>query len=174
MKVNVRGKDLYVGKDDIERLEKKLSFLDKYILIDEDTTAQVTVKKHGTDIKLEIQIPTKVGYLRSEVVDHEIRDAIDTSIDKLEDQIRKQKGRLSRKHREKLAVSFVNNDEALAENETVVRTKRVAVEDMDVEEAIMQMELLDHTFFVYKDADTGLTCVVYERVDGGYGVIEVI
>ena len=91
MKVKVHGKDLSVSNDMVERITYKLSFLDKYILIDDETTAQVMVKRHGKDIKLEITIPTKVGYLRSEVINHEIQDTIDTSIDKLEDQIRRQK-----------------------------------------------------------------------------------
>ena len=91
MKVNVYAKDLTVTKDEENKISEKLSFLDKYLLIDSETTAQVVVKKHGNDIKLEITIPSKVGYLRSEVVDHALRNAIDESIDKLEDQVRTQK-----------------------------------------------------------------------------------
>ena len=64
MIVNVHGKDLKVSKEDEARISDKLSFLDKYLLIDDETTAQVIVKKHGSDIKLEITIPTKVGMLR--------------------------------------------------------------------------------------------------------------
>ncbi len=110
MKIKVHGKDLTVSQDMVERIAYKLSFLDKYILIDDETTAQVIVKKHGNNIKLEVTVPTKVGYLRSEVIDKDIRNAIDDSIDKLEDQLRRQKTRLSRRHKEKLAKNFISED----------------------------------------------------------------
>ena len=111
MKVNVYAKDLTVTKDEENKISEKLSFLDKYLLIDSETTAQVVVKKHGNDIKLEITIPSKVGYLRSEVVDHALRNAIDESIDKLEDQVRRQKTRLNRRHKEKLAKTFIDEND---------------------------------------------------------------
>ena len=173
MKIKVHGKDLTVSQDMVERIAYKLSFLDKYILIDDETTAQVIVKKHGNNIKLEVTVPTKVGYLRSEVIDKDIRNAIDDSIDKLEDQLRRQKIRLSRRHKEKLAKNFISED--VEEEKTVpVRVKRVPVEEMDVEEAIMQMELLDHSFFIFKDYSSGVISVVYKREEGGYGVIEAV
>ena len=173
MKIKVHGKDLTVSQDMVERIAYKLSFLDKYILIDDETTAQVIVKKHGNNIKLEVTVPTKVGYLRSEVIDKDIRNAIDDSIDKLEDQLRRQKTRLSRRHKEKLAKNFIYED--VEEEKTVpVRVKRVPVEEMDVEEAIMQMELLDHSFFIFKDYSSGVISVVYKREEGGYGVIEAV
>ena len=173
MKIKVHGKDLTVSQDMVERIAYKLSFLDKYILIDDETTAQVIVKKHGNNIKLEVTVPTKVGYLRSEVIDKDIRNAIDDSIDKLEDQLRRQKTRLSRRHKEKLAKNFISED--VEEEKTVpVRVKRVPVEEMGVEEAIMQMELLDHSFFIFKDYSSGVISVVYKREEGGYGVIEAV
>ena len=173
MKIKVHGKDLTVSQDMVERIAYKLSFLDKYILIDDETTAQVIVKKHGNNIKLEVTVPTKVGYLRSEVIDKDIRNAIDDSIDKLEDQLRRQKTRLSRRHTEKLAKNFISED--VEEEKTVpVRVKRVPVEEMDVEEAIMQMELLDHSFFIFKDYSSGVISVVYKREEGGYGLIEAV
>ena len=173
MKVKVHGKDLTVSPDMVERLEYKLSFLDKYILIDDSTTAKVMAKKHGKDIKLEITIPTKVGYLRSEVVKHEMQDAIDLSIDKLEDQIRRQKTRLSRRHKEKLAKTFVDETPA-QEADAPVRIKRVPVDRLDVQEAIMQMELMGHSFFIFRDAESDVISVVYKREEGGYGLIEAV
>ncbi|MBR0474432.1 MAG: ribosome-associated translation inhibitor RaiA [Erysipelotrichaceae bacterium] len=173
MKIKVHGKDLTVSQEMVERITYKLSFLDKYILIDDDTTAQVVVKKHGNNIKLEVTVPTKVGYLRSEVVDKDIRNAVDDSIDKLEDQLRRQKTRLSRRHKEKLAKTFIAEN-VKEEVELPVRVKRVAVDDMDVDEAIMQMELMDHSFFIFRDYSTGVINVVYKREEGGYGVIEAV
>jgi putative sigma-54 modulation protein len=175
MKVKVVGKDVHVSSASVEQMEKKLAFLDKYILIDDDTTATAVVKKHGNDIKLEITIPTRVGYLRSEVVDHDLRNAIDESADRLESQIRKQKTRLSRRHKEGLAQNFLNEATAADEKEeTPVRVKRIAVDTLDVEEAIMQMELLGHSFFLYRDSSSGVISAVYKREQGGYGVIEAV
>ncbi|MBR0230079.1 MAG: ribosome-associated translation inhibitor RaiA [Erysipelotrichaceae bacterium] len=176
MKVNVHGKDLTVSADMVERIEHKLSFLDKYILIDDDTTAQAIVKKNGNDIKLEITVPTKVGYLRSEVVNKEIQDAVDISIDKLEDQIRRQKTRLSRRHKEKLAKNFVAAaaEDPAKEPEKPIRVKRLALDEMDVDEAILQMDLADHDFYIFRDVDSGVVSVLYRRKSGGYGVIEAV
>ncbi|MGN1398608.1 MAG: ribosome hibernation-promoting factor, HPF/YfiA family [Erysipelotrichaceae bacterium] len=174
MKVNVYAKDLTVTKDEESKISEKLSFLDKYFLIDSETTAQVIVKKHGNDIKLEITIPSKVGYLRSEVVDRSLRNAIDESIDKLEDQIRRQKTRLNRRHKEKLAKAFIDEGEFEVSSDSITKTKRIVVDDLDVDDAIMQMELGDHDFFVYRDKDTKLMSIIYTRTDGSYGVIEVV
>ena len=174
MKVNVYSKDITVSQDLQERIGDKLSFLDKYLLIDPETIAQAIVKKQGNDIKLEITIPSKIGYLRSESVEHQLEDAIDSSVDKLESQIRRQKTRLSRRHKEKLALSFVEDNYVPAEPETVARTKRVAVDDLDTEEAIMQMELMDHDFFVYRDVNSKVISVLYRRKDGDYGVLEIV
>ncbi|MBO4537268.1 MAG: ribosome-associated translation inhibitor RaiA [Erysipelotrichaceae bacterium] len=173
MKVNVYAKDLSVSKDTEQTLSDKLALIEKYLLIDESTTAQAMVKRHGNDIKLEVTIPSKVGFLRSEVIDHDIRDAIDKSIEKLESQLRGQKGRLSRRHREKLAKTFIDEG-GYEEEEKVKRVKRVIIEDLDSEDAIMQMELMDHNFFVYRDADTKITSVMYKREDGDYGILEIV
>lgn len=171
MKVNVKGKELTVSNDMVNRVQEKISFLEKYFVIDEDTTANVVVKKHGKDIKLEVTIPTKVGILRSEVVNNKIADAIDTSIDKLEDQIRRQKTRLQRKHKEKLAKAFLDQQES-AQEEIEIKRKRIVLDELDEDEAITQMELLSHSFFIYKDVHSKRTTVIYKRNDGGYGLIE--
>ncbi|MBQ6654760.1 MAG: ribosome-associated translation inhibitor RaiA [Erysipelotrichaceae bacterium] len=173
MKVNVYAKDLSVSKDTEEIISEKLALIEKYLLIDDATTAQAMVKRHGNDIKLEVTIPSKVGFLRSEVIDHDIRDAIDKSIEKLESQLRGQKGRLSRRHREKLAKTFIEEG-GFEEEEKVKRVKRVIIEDLDSEDAIMQMELMDHNFFVYRDADTKIVSVMYKREDGDYGILEIV
>ena len=95
------------------------------------------------------------------------------AIDKLEDQIRRQKTRLSRRHKDKLADAFIEQDEGtLADKDTPVRTKTIDPEKMDLEEAVMKMEMLGHSFFIYTDEESGVISVVYKRNDGGYGLIE--
>jgi putative sigma-54 modulation protein len=124
--------------------------------------------------KVEITIPSKVGILRTEVVNDDFYAAVDLAIDKLEDQIRRQKTRLSKRHREHLAQAFIKEDETESETpEIPVRTKSVQADEMILDEAIMQMELSGHNFYIYKDEETEKTSVVYRRNNGGYGLIEV-
>jgi putative sigma-54 modulation protein len=177
MRVNIHGKNLTITEAMYQRVDKKLSFLEKYFNIDEDTTANVVVRMFPTGLKLEITILTKVGYLRAEVVHEDFYAAVDLAMDKLEDQIRRQKTRLSRRHREKLALAFLKDkenivEEPLKEKEIPVRTKTIAAQRMDLDEAIMRMEMLGHSFFIYTDNESDLIAVVYKRNDGGYGLLE--
>ena len=95
-------------------------------------------------------------------------------IDKLEGQIRKYKTRLSRKSKDNKLAFNVASIEPLdhEEDDVIVKTKTISPKPMDLEEAIMQMELIGHSFFVYKDTETNLISVVYKRNDGDYGLIE--
>lgn len=174
MKVNVYSKDLSLSEEEEKRISDKLSFLDKYLLIDPEIIANAVVKKHGNNIKLEITIPSKIGYLRSEVIDEDVRNAIDKSIDKLEDQIRRQKTRLSRRHKEKLAKAFIDEIKIDEKEEVIARVKRIVVDELDTDEAIIQMELVNHNFYVFRDKDTGLISIIYRRDQGNYGILEVV
>jgi len=172
MKFAIYGENVTVNDTMREKIEERLSELNKYVVIDEAQSARVTVKIYGGGLKVEVNVPTKVGLMRSEVVHEDFSTAVDLAIDKLEDQIRRQKGRLSRRHKDSLAENFVaaNADD---EDETPVRTKTVYAEEMVLDDAIMHMEMLSHSFFIYKDADSEKIAVVYKRNDGGYGLIEV-
>ena len=172
MKVQSYGKNITITQGMQEKVENKLKFLDKYLIIDENLTANVVVKIHPNDVKVEITIPTKLAVLRAEVTHKDFYAAVDLAIDKLEDQIRRQKTRLERKHKDKLALSFLEN-ESEKEEDVYVRTKSISVVEMDLEEAIMRMEMLGHDFFIYRDDETHEINVVYARHDGGYGCIEV-
>ncbi|MBQ1507900.1 MAG: ribosome-associated translation inhibitor RaiA, partial [Erysipelotrichaceae bacterium] len=103
MKFVIYGENVTITEEMRARIEEKLSFLNKYLNVDENTTARVTVKIYGSSLKVEVTIPTKVALLRSEVVHDDFYTAVDIAIDKLEDQVRKQKGRLSRRHKDSLA-----------------------------------------------------------------------
>ena len=171
MKVQVYGKNISITQGMQEKVENKLKFLDKYFIIDENLTANVVVKVHTNDVKVEITIPTKLAVLRAEVTHADFYAAVDLAIDKLEDQIRRQKTRLEKKHKDKLALSFIA--EANEEDKDIfVKTKSISITEMDLEEAIMRMEMLGHDFFIYKDDETHEINVVYARHDGGYGCIE--
>ncbi len=172
MKVQIYGKNISITQGMQEKVENKLKFLDKYFIIDDNLTANVVVKVHTNDVKVEITIPTKLAVLRAEVTHKDFYAAVDLAIDKLEDQIRRQKTRLERKHKDKLALAFLE-DEDTSEEDVLVKTKSITLTEMDLEDAIMRMEMLGHDFFIYKDEETHEINVVYARHDGGYGCIEV-
>lgn len=174
MKVSVRGKNMMVTDDIVKRVEKKLKVLDKYFIVSDDVTANVVVKEYPTSQKIEVTIPTGYVLLRAEVADDNLYDAMDQVVDKLEGQIRKYKTKLSKRYKDKKLALDIASIEPLEEEEEdiLVKTKTISPKPMDLEEAIMQMELIGHTFFVYKDVETNLISVVYKRHNGGYGLIE--
>ena len=144
-------------------------------MIDENVIANVVVRVYPNKQKIEVTIPTKYAVLRTEVVHDDLYAAIDLAIDKLEDQIRRQKTRLTRKHKEKLAYAFIEEAEVLDngdEGDELVKTKSIVADTMELDEAIMRMEMLNHNFFIYRDDETKEIAVVYKRHDGGYGLIE--
>ena len=161
MRFEIVGKNVTVTEGMRTKIEQKLSFLDKYLLIDPDTIARVVVRVYPTTQKIE-------------VMHQDLYAAIDLAIDKLEDQIRRQKTRLSRKHRDALVEAFIEqDDELLDKGDVAVKTKTITLTPMDLEEAITQMEMLDHDFFVFHDKVDDVVAVVYRRREGGYGLIEV-
>ena len=172
MKVQIYGKGITITQGMQEKVEKKLKFLDKYFIIDENLTANVVVKIHTNDVRVEITIPTKLAVLRAEVTHKDFYAAVDLAIDKLEDQIRRQKTRLEKKHKDKLALAFLD-DENKPSEDVYVKTISIAITEMDLEVAILRMEMLGHDFFIYRDDESHEVNVVYARHDGGYGCIEV-
>lgn len=175
MKVKIRGKNITVTKGIQEKVEKKLSKLDKYF-ITQDVEASVLVRTYPEGQKIEVTIPTEYVLLRAEEVNDDLYAAIDLVIDKLEGQIRKYKTKLSRKSKNnKLAFNIAELeklDDSDEEEDVIVKTKTINPKPMDMEEAIMQMEMMDHTFFVYLDAESNKVSVVYKRNNGGYGLLE--
>ena len=171
MKVQIYGKNITVTPAIAEKIEKKLNHLEKYFMIDENVIANVVVRVYPNKQKIEVTIPTKYAVLRTEVVHDDLYAAIDLAIDKLEDQIRRQKTRLTRKHKEKLAYAFIEEAEVLDngdEGDELVKTKSIVADTMELDEAIMRMEMLNHNFFIYRDDETKEIAVVYKRHDGGW------
>ncbi|MBR2846101.1 MAG: ribosome-associated translation inhibitor RaiA [Solobacterium sp.] len=173
MRFEIIGKNITITDLMRSKIEKKLSALEKYLLIDPDTKARVVARVYPNSQKIEVTIPTKVGILRSEVTHEDLYAAIDIAVDKLEDQLRRQKTRLNRRHRESLAEAFLEEAAEAEERVVPVKTKTIQATKLDLDEAIMQMELSSHNFYIYTDEDTGRISVVYLRNDGEYGLIEV-
>ncbi|MBQ6221495.1 MAG: ribosome-associated translation inhibitor RaiA [Solobacterium sp.] len=172
MLFEIIGKNITVTSNMREQIEKKLSGLTKYLIIDDNTIARVVTRVYPNSQKIEVTIPTKVGLLRSEVTHEDFYAAIDLAVDKLEDQIRRQKTRLNRRHKDSLAETFIEEIEA-EEQDIPVKTKSITASKMDLDEAIMQMELLGHSFFIFTDDETDKISVTYKRHGGGYGLIEI-
>lgn len=174
MKITLRGKNIEITEAIEEKVSEKLSKLDKYFIVSENVEAKVLVRTYPYGQKIEVTIPTEYVLLRAEVVDQDLYNAIDLVIDKLEGQIRKYKTRLNRKSKDnKLAFNLASIEPLEGEEEDVlVKTKTITPKPMDMEEAIMQMELIGHSFFVYRDTETDAISIVYRRNDGDYGLIE--
>ena len=174
MKITLRGKNIEITEAIEAKVSEKLSKLDKYFIVSENVEAKVLVRTYPYGQKIEVTIPTEYVLLRAEVVDQDLYNAIDLVIDKLEGQIRKYKTRLNRKSKDnKLAFNLASIEPLEDEEEDVlVKTKTITPKPMDMEEAIMQLELIGHSFFVYRDTETDAISIVYRRNDGDYGLIE--
>lgn len=171
MKINVIGRQLNVYDDTKAMIEEKLAKLDKYFA--EEASATVTLTHKRNFATLEVTIKAANTLFRSEVDADTFRDALDKSIDNIERQIRKNKTKLRKKLREGIVPEEVAAPaEESEESDIIIRTKKFEYTPMSPEEAIMQMNLLGHNFFVFNDSNSEKTCVVYKRKDGNYGLIE--
>ena len=170
MKMNFTARQMRVFDIVKETAQKKLSKFEKFF--SENAEMDVTFSKVKNLEKVEITIHSDGMMFRAEEAADTFATAIDSATEALERQIRKNKTRLQKKVK---AEGFQIAEEDLPDVEEGymfdVRTKSFSFKPMSVEEAILQMELLGHTFFVFKDAQNLETCVVYKRKAGGYGLI---
>ena len=170
MKINIRGEKIEITDSMKEYAVEKFDKLNKY-LKDEELTINALFKLRGPKQKIEVTIPLKTATLRVEEEGEDFYATVDTALDKLERKKRKNKTRLERnKVVEKFDMTYF--DDAEDEAQTIVKRKKIDVKPMDEEEAILQMELLGHDFFFFKNTDTNKTAVIYKRKDGAYGIID--
>jgi putative sigma-54 modulation protein len=173
MKFQFRGKNIQVTDALKERVEKKLGKLDKYF--DTPPEAIVTLSVEKERHRVEVTIPLNGYILRGEEETNDMYSSVDQVVEKLEKQMEKYRTRLSKRNKgasiKDIAASFVERT-AVEEDPRLVRTKRFALKPMSVEEAILQMNLLGHNFFVFSNAENEEVNVVYRRKDGNYGLIE--
>lgn len=179
MNINIRGENLEVTGALREYVEKKLNKLERYLDIPPASDAHVTLRVQKDKQNVEVTIPLRGAVLRAEEKNSDMYASIDLVVDKLEGQIRKHKTKANRKfNKVGLRNLFAESDVAVTptfEDEDdleVVRTKKFTMKPMDVEEAILQMNLIGHTFFVFANMDNNQINVVYKRDDGRYGLIE--
>lgn len=179
MNYNIRGENIEVTPAIREYVEKKVAKLERYFTESPNANVNVNLKVYqDKKAKVEITIPMKDLVLRAEETHEDMYAAIDLITDKLERQIRKHKTKVNRKFRDKESlkdfVPIFTEAEQVDEDEDleVVRTKSFDLKPMDSEEAILQMNMLGHSFYVFTNAETNQTNVVYKRNDGRYGLIE--
>ena len=180
LKFNIRGENIEVTPAIREYVEAKVEKVERYFNEDVNAKANVNLKVYNDkQTKVEVTIPMKNVTLRAEERNNDMYAAVDLIVDKLERQIRKHKTKVNRKFRERegAGVYFANVTKNGAEVEQeeefqIVRTKQFDLKPMDQEEAILQMNMLGHDFYIYTDAETDSTNIVYKRQDGKYGLIE--
>jgi len=173
MKFNIRGQKIEITDAIRDYAQKKVSKLEKYFDKPDELNVNVVIKPKGVEQKAEVTISFKKFVLRAEDSNKDLYAALDLVADKLERQIRKNKTRM-RNNKESIKMFKLDFDTlASEEKETnIVRRKNVEMKPMDEEEAILQMELSDHDFYVFKNTKTNLTNIIYKREDGNYGLME--
>ena len=163
MKVNILGRNYRTYGKLEETIEKKLDKLGKYF--SDDITANVVLSHVAGRDKIETTISAKGTIFRAEDISNDIYESIDVVVDKLSSQMSKFKGKLQKRYNDNKALKFEFLPEIEEEEEhgEVVKKKVFELRPMDEEEAILQMEMLGHQFFVYLDADAG-TAVSYTHL----------
>jgi putative sigma-54 modulation protein len=182
MNYNIRGENIEVTGPIREYVEKKIGKLNRYFDTPPTSEVHVNLSVYNEEQQIEVTIPMTDLLLRAEEEHTDLYAAIDLVVDKLERQIRKYKTKVNRKFRQKGAPKHIFAElekgaaeqrmEELDDEMDIVRTKRFNLKPMDSEEAILQMDMLGHAFFVFTNAETDDTNVVYKRKDGKYGLIE--
>ena len=175
MKISIYSKNIQLTDSLREAAIKKLRRLDKFF--QQDVEAKVVLSIEKKIHKVEVTIPFNGRIVRVEEYSDDMYNALDEAVESLEQQIRKYKTKLQSKRHSNDSIKFENieplgDEEEEDEEFKVVKTKRFAIKPMNIEEAILQMDLLRHNFFVFLNADTEEVNVVYKRKDENYGLIE--
>lgn len=174
MKINIRGDKIEVTKAIKEHIEEKLAKLDKYFANKDDIKAKVIIRVKNDIQTVEVTIPTSKFTIRAEESHTDLYAAVDIIIDKLERMIRKNKTKMTNHYKDipKFEMSFDYEDIDEPESK-IVKRKNIETKPMDEDEAIMQLELLNHDFFAFKNIDEECVSVIYTRKDGSYGIINI-
>lgn len=175
MKYNIRGSKMEVTNSIKKYIEEKIGKLNKYFENPDEITASVLIKESGINDKVEVTIPIKNAILRAEMSNKDLYSAIDLVVEKLERQIRKNKTRIHKIQKDSVIDAFIDFDitEEEEKENCIVKRKTIEMKPMNEEEAILQMNLLGHDFFIFKNSDTEELSVVYRRKDDQYGIIDV-
>ena len=174
MRTIITGKNYTPSEKLKETIEKKFQKLDKYF--SDEITSNVMVIKEKSNYKVEATINARGTIFRSEVKAHDPYDCVDRSIEKLSKQMSRFKSKLQKKYKGQKYFTFAELPEIEDEQEElkVVKKKKFELVPMTVDEAIVQMELLTHSFYVFLNIESDTVNVVYKRDDNDYGVLETV
>ncbi len=172
MKSIIRSKDIEVTKSIKDYIESKLEKVDKFFKNPSEITANIVLKLRGHEQIIEVTIPTKNLLIRNEEAQSDLYSAIDIVMDKIERQIRKNKEKIGRIDKDKFLNFEIENGNS-EENQKITKRKKIDTKPMSEEEAILQMDMLGHDFYIFKDGFDGKIKVIYLRKDNDYGIIEV-
>ncbi len=179
MRYNIKGKNMDIGDKTREKVQAKLARIEKFF--SEETPATVVLISNRLGITIEVTIPINKRLIRAEVNDVDMMAAIDSAVDILESQIVRYKKRLLTKVRQSSDAAYRAEydsvhikEEDLNEDPLykIEKIKHFELKPMDAEEAVLEMELIGHAFFVFRNGETDDVNVVYKRKDGSYGLIE--
>lgn len=175
MRYKFIGKNITIWDSIKEKVEIKVGKLGK--LLPDDAVVNVAASNTKGTNKIEITIPLYKKILRAEVSDADMFAAVDLVVDKLERQLKRYKGRLKDRAKRGGSVSeefglFKAEEASADESAKISKIKSFPIKPMDPEEAVMEMGLSGHTFYMFINSSTGDTCLVYKRADGTYGLIE--
>ena len=175
MNYTIRGEKIDVTDAIREYIETKLSRIDRYFDKPSSVDANVLIKVKNREQKVEVTINTTLYQIRSEESHSDLYAAIDLVADKVERQIRKNKTKLQNRY-EKANINEMffgyDSEEDNVEDNLIKKRKRIELKPMDEEEAILQMELSDHDFYVFQNVETDTICAIYKRKDGYYGIMD--
>ena len=177
LKFNVRGENIEVTEALRDYVEKRFKKLEKYFDLDQDVIAHVNLRVYPDHTgKVEVTIPLPFLLLRAEDTTGDMYQSIDFVTEKLERQIRKYKTKANRhsiaRGLKQMFYETEQEEEQKPKAFDIVKNKQFDLKPMSPEEAILQMDMLEHDFFIFEDADTNSASIVYRRNDGRYGLIE--
>ena len=176
LKITIHGDKIKVTDSIKEYIEGKISKLEKYLGNAEEVKATAVIRVLGPNQIIEVTVPTGKYTLRSEERHKDLYAAVDLVVDKLERQIRKNKTRITTRERKDSIANMISDftldfEEKEENDNKIIRRKSLEMRHMDEEEAILQMELLNHDFFIFNNIDEECVSVLYKRKDDHYGII---
>ena len=180
MNIIISGKQMELTDGIKGTIEEKLGRLDFYLHPETELKVTVSAKKARQKVEVTI-IPISGPIIRAEDIEENLYAAIDVVYDKLNKQLRRYKNRLKDKHQRNESIRFENVDMSVYEDDiesndnfdiVIERNKKFDMKPMSAEEAVLQMELIEHDFYMFRNIDTDDISIVYKRKNGGYGMIE--
>ncbi|NLB50832.1 MAG: ribosome-associated translation inhibitor RaiA [Clostridiaceae bacterium] len=177
MKIEILGLDMRINDILRAAIEQKMSKFERFF--DDSARGEVKLQPEGSMVRAEVTFKIQALYFRAESVASDAMSAVEQAIDNLEGQIRKNKTRMKKRLKDySYMEAYFEHEEALGDEDQdedefrIIRKKAFLISEMTPDEAVLQMELLGHSFLLFLSVETGRVCAVYKRHDGDYGLLE--